>query len=59
MRCAHAGHKLAVVPANAGTHNHRLEFVAPSAGTAFPPTTDITRYGSLRAAGRQGFTMKE
>jgi hypothetical protein len=24
VRCAHAGHKLTVVPAHAGTHNHRL-----------------------------------
>jgi len=28
VRCSRWDYKLAVVPANAGTHNHRLEFTA-------------------------------
>jgi hypothetical protein len=32
VRASHSGYKLSVVPANAGTHNHRPEFVAATAG---------------------------
>ena len=35
VRCSRSGHKLAVVPANAGTHNHRLEFVALAVRLSF------------------------
>src|ERR1700759_5247815 len=44
--CAHHG-------ANAGTHNHRLEFVALWAGRLSCSATNITRYWSLRLQGRQ------
>src|SRR5262245_41848291 len=38
-----------VVPANAGTHNHRL-FLLHTSTT--PQNREITRYGSLRSQGR-------
>jgi len=43
---------LAVVPANAGTHNHRLEFVALRRD-GFLSNNKYHAYGSLRSHGRQ------
>src|SRR3984957_10399852 len=43
-----------VVPANAGTHNHRCLLLA-EAGATLNPTTKICGYGSLRSQGRRVF----
>ncbi len=48
----------AVVPAHAGTHNHRRSCGEGRRSRPFPPT-HITRYGSLRAQGRRRSVRRE
>src|SRR5436309_2713886 len=47
-----AAFRQAVVPANAGTHNHRISWLDESRRTASPTTSD-TAYGSRRSPGRR------
>src|SRR6266404_5145695 len=48
-----AGTSYAVVPANAGTHNHRRSLL-PASRRRVPLTTTAAAYGSPRSQGRRG-----